>query len=296
MKFAWIDAHRKEFELAELCEALAVSASGYRAWKRGGKPEKKRLTDTQMLALIRAIHAEFRGSYGSPRMVKELRLRGFPASKDRVERLMQENGIKAKHKRRFKVTTDSKHNLPVAPNLLERNFTPESPNRVWTADITYLWTAEGWLYLAIVIDLFNREVVGWSLKPRMTVDIVNDALTMAWFRCKPAAGLIHHSDRGSQYASHAFQAKLAEYGMRCSMSRKGDCWDNAPTESWFGSFKNERVHGERFETRDEMKVVAFEYIEVFYNRRRLHSTLGYKSPQQYLDDWLTAQQQEMLVA
>ena len=249
-----------------------------------------------MLALIRAIHAEFKQAYGSPRMVNEIRLRGFPASKERVERLMNENGIQAKHKRRFKVTTDSKHNLPVAPNLLERNFTPEAPNQVWTADITYLWTNEGWLYLAIVIDLFNREVVGWSLKPRMTADIATDALTMAWFRRKPAAGLIHHSDRGSQYASHVFQAKLAEYGMLCSMSRKGNCWDNAPTENWFGSFKNERVHGERFETREEMKTMTFEYIEVFYNRKRLHSTLKYKSPLQYLNNWLNSQSKEKQVA
>jgi putative transposase len=229
-------------------------------------------------------------------MVRELRLRGFPASKKRVERLMQENGIKAKHKRRFKVTTDSKHNLPIAPNLLDRNFTPDAPNQVWTSDITYLWTEEGWLYLAITMDLFNREVVGWSLKPRMTADIVTDALAMAWFRRKPATGLIHHSDRGSQYASHAFQAKLKGYGMTCLMSRKGNCWDNAPTESWFGSFKNERVYGERFETRDEVIAMTFEYIEVFYNRKRLHSTLGYKSPMQFRDDWLTAQQYEKLVA
>ncbi len=255
-----------------------------------------RLTDAQMLGLIQAIHAEFKGAYGSPRMFRELRARGYPASKGRVERLMQENDIKAKYKRRFKVTTDSKHNLPIAPNLLDRNFTPEVPNQVWTSDIIYLWTDEGWLYLAIVLDLFNREVVGWSLKPRMTADIVTDALTMAWFRRKPAAGLLHHSDRGSQYASHDFQSKLAGYGMVCSMSRKGNCWDNAPTESWFGSFKNERVYGERFETRDEIKEMTFEYIEVFYNRKRRHSTLDYKSPMQYLDDWLNTQQQEKLVA
>jgi transposase InsO family protein len=287
---------QRGFALAEMGAVLDVSVSGYRAWKRGGKLGRKRLTDAQMLALIQTIHAEFKGSYGSPRMVRELRVRGYPASKERVERLMQENGIKAKHKRRFKVTTDSKHNLPVAANLLDRNFTPSAPNQVWTSDITYLWTNEGWLYLAIVLDLFNREVVGWSLKPRMTADIVTDALTMAWFRRKPVAGMIHHSDRGSQYASHVFQEKLVEYGMTCSMSRKGNCWDNAPTESWFGSFKNERVYGESFETRDEMKTEAFEYIEVFYNRKRQHSTLGYKSPKQYLDDWLTDQQQEKLVA
>ncbi len=159
-----------------MCRVIDVSESGYRAGARGGKPERKRLTDAKMLALMQAIHVEFKGAYGSPRMVDELRARGYPASKERVERLMQENDIKAKHKRRFKVTTDSKHKLPIAPNLLDRNFTPEAPNQVWTSDITYLWTDEGWLYLAIVLDLFNREVVGWSLKPRMTADIVTDAL------------------------------------------------------------------------------------------------------------------------
>ena len=282
MKYAWIDAQRRDFGLDEMCAVLGVSESGYRSWMRGGRPQRKRLTDAQMLALIQAIHAEFRGAYGSPRMVRELRSRGFPASKQRVERLMQENGIKAKHKRRFKVTTDSKHNLPVSPNLLERNFTPTAPNQVWTSDITYLWTDEGWLYLAITLDLFNREVVGWSLKPCMTADLVTDALTMGWFRRKPAKGLIHHSDRGSQYASKAFQGKLKKYGMSCSMSRKGNCWDNAPTESWFGSFKNERVYGERIETRAAMKTLAFEYIEVFYNRKRRHSTLGYQSPERFL--------------
>ena len=296
MKYAWIGTQRAHFALSEMCPVLDVSVGGYRAWKRGGKPERKRLTDAQMLALIRAIHAEFKGAYGSPRMVRELRARGFSASKERVERLMQENGIRARHKRKFKVTTDSKHGLPVADNLLDRNFTPEAPNQVWTSDITYLWTGEGWLYLAIVLDLINREVVGWSLKSRMTADIATDALTMAWFRRKPAAGLLHHSDRGSQYASWAFQDKLAEYGMTCSMSRKGNCWDNAPTESWFNSFKNERVHGGGFATRADIKVTAFEYIEVFYNRKRLHSTLGYQSPVQFMQDWMTTQQREKQVA
>lgn len=295
MKYAWIAKHQ-EFTLVEMCEVLDVSLSGYRSWKRGGKPNRKRLSDAQMLTMIKAIHAEFKGIYGSPRMVRELRDRGFPASKERVERLMSENNIHARHKKRYKVTTDSKHNMPIAPNLLDRNFNPSAPNQVWTADITYLWTDEGWLYLAIVLDLFNREVVGWSLKPRMTADIVTDALTMAWFRKKPAAGVMHHSDRGSQYASKLFQDKLKEYGMICSMSRKGNCWDNAPSESWFNSFKNERVHGLRYETRDEMKAMAFDYIEVLYNRKRQHSTLGYKSPIQFLNDWLVTQQKEKLVA
>lgn len=296
MKYAWVDAQRQTYELAEMCAVLNVSVSGYRAWKRGGTPNRKRLTDAQMLVLIRAIDAELKGSYGSPRMVLELRDRGFSAGKERVERLMRENGIRARHKRRYKATTDSKHSLPVAQNLLDRNFTPEAPNQVWASDITYLWTNEGWLYLAIVLDLFNREVVGWSLKPRMTADIVTDALTMAWFRRRPAPGLLHHSDRGSQYASHAFQAKLGGYGMTCSMSRRGNCWDNAPAESWFNSFKNERVHGQAFETREEVKAMAFEYIEVFYNRKRLHSTLGYKSPARFMKDWIDTQKRVQQVA
>jgi len=182
VKYAWIAEHDKTLSLAELCDVLDVSISGYRAWKRGGTPDRKRLSDGQMLVLIRSIHAELKGAYGSPRMVRELRARAFSASKERVERLMRDNRIHARHKRRYKVTTDSQHNLPLAENLLARNFTPTAPNQVWTSDITYLWTDEGWLYLAITLDLFNREVVGWSLKPRMTADIVTDALTMAWFR------------------------------------------------------------------------------------------------------------------
>jgi putative transposase len=296
VKYAWINVQGAAFDLSEMCAALDVSISGYRAWKRGGTPNRKRLTDSQMLTLIKAIHVELKSAYGSPRMVRELRVRGFSASKERVERLMRENGIYARHKRRYRVTTDSKHGLPVAENLLDRNFTPMAPNQVWTSDITYLWTDEGWLYLAIVLDLFNREVVGWSLKPRMTADIVTDALTMAWFRKGPAPGLMHHSDRGSQYASHAFQHKLKEYGMTCSMSRKGNCWDNAPTESWFNSFKNERVHGIRYATHADMKAASFEYIEVFYNRKRQHSTLGYRSPVQFMDTWISRQHQEKLVA
>ena len=243
-----------------------------------------------MLALIRTIHAELKGAYGSPRMTRELRDRGFPASKPRVERLMKENGIRARHKRRYKATTDSKHNLPVAQNLLDRNFTPTTPNKVWTADMTYIWTDEGWLYLAVVIDLFNREVVGWSIKPRMTADIVMDALTMVWFRRKPAPGLMHHSDRGSQYARHAFQARLKAYDMTCSMSRKGNCWDNAPTESFFNSLKTERVHGTRYRTKEEAMTDLFDYIEPFYAPQEV------PSPKKFLDDWLSNQHEKELAA
>ncbi len=295
MKYAWIDSARRAYPLPALCDTLAVSISGYRAWKRGGRC-RQRLTDVQLLALNRAVHTKVKGAYGSPRMVVELRGRGFPASKARVERLMRDNGIRARHKRRYKATTDSKHNLPVAENLLDRNFSPAAPNRVWTADLTYVWTDEGWLYLAVVLDLFNREIVGFSIKPRRTADIVIEALTMAWFRRKPAPGLIHHSDRGSQYASLAFQAKLAEYSMVCSMGRKGNCWDNAPSESFFNSLKNERVHGARYATREEATADLFEYIEVFYNRSRRHSTLQSKSPVQFLQEWISTQPGQNLAA
>jgi putative transposase len=287
VKYAWIDAQRAEYPLPDMCEVLAVSASGYRAWRRGGTPDSPRLSDAQAVALMKAIHVEVKGAYGSRRMHRELKGRGQRIGLARIERLMRDNGIRARHKRRYKATTDSKHSMPVADNLLQRNFTPEAPNRVWTGDITYIATDEGWLYLAVVLDLFNREVVGWSIKPRMTADIVTDALTMAWFRRKPDAGVIFHSDRGSQYASHAMRDKLAEYGMTASMSRKANCWDNAPTESFFNSLKNERVHGTRYATRAAAEADLFQYIAVFYNRRRRHSSLGYCSPTQFLLDWLS---------
>ena len=295
MKYAWIDSHRREFALSELCEALKVSISGYRASKRGGVAERKGLTDLQMLALsghsCRTQGRLWQPTHGA-RTAKTWLLCGQGAGRE----VMRENGIHARHKCRYKVTTDSRHALPVSENLLARHFTPTAPNEVWTSDITYLWTDEGWLYLAIVLDLFNREVVGWSLKPRMTADIVTDALTMAWFRRRPAPGLMHHSDRGSQYASHTFQDKLKEYGMTCSMSRKGNCRDNAPTESWFNSFKNARPQGVRRATLASLAASSFEYIEVFYNRKRQHSSLGYLSPVQFMEKWLSTQDQEKQVA
>jgi transposase InsO family protein len=287
VKYAWIEEQRDEYPLPEMCDALAVSISGYRAWASGGKPDRTRLSEPQAVSLIKSIHAEVKAAYGSRRMHRELRGRGHRIGLRRVERLMSVNGIRARHKRRFKATTDSKHSMPVAPNLLARNFTPEAPNRVWTGDITYIETGEGWLYLAIVLDLFNREVVGWSIKPRMTADIVTDALTMAWFRRKPAEGVIFHSDRGSQYASQVMTAKLGEYGMKASMSRKGNCWDNAPTESFFNSLKNERVHGTAYASRRDAQTDLFQYIEVFYNRSRRHSTLGYASPVQFMEAWIS---------
>ncbi len=287
MKYAWIEAQRRQFPLPELCEVLAVSASGYRAWCRGGERDSTRLSDPQALVLIKAIHAELKQTYGSRRMHRELKDRGHRIGLRRVERLMRDNGIRARHKRRFKATTDSNHSLPVAENLLARRFTPEAPNRAWTGDITYISTDEGWLYLAVVLDLFNREVIGWSIKPRMSADIVTDALAMAWFRRRPDSGVLFHSDRGSQYASCAMRDKLAEYGMTASMSRKGNCWDNAPTESFFNSLKNERVHGTRYQTRADAEADLFDYIAVFYNRRRRHSSLGYCSPTRFLENWFS---------
>ncbi|MBR0568971.1 IS3 family transposase [Azoarcus sp. L1K30] len=296
VKYAWIEKQRRSFPLPVLCDALSVSQSGFRAWQAGGTPDRQRLTDAQALVLIRALHQEVRQAYGARRIHAELRGRGYRIGLPRIERLMRENGIRARHKRRYKATTDSRHSLPVAENVLDRRFGPDAPNRVWTGDITYIATAEGWLYLAVVIDLFNREVIGWSIKPRMTTDLVLDALSMAWFRRRPEPGVLFHSDRGSQYASHAYQARLAKYGMRGSMSRKGNCWDNAPTESFFNSLKNERVHGVSYTTRNEAKSDLFQYIAVFYNRSRRHSSLGYLSPTTFLQNWIERQDQQEMAA
>lgn len=280
MKYAWIDEQRGVYPLKFLCGALSVSPSGYASWKRGGHCTK-RANDVQLLALIRSIHAEFKGAYGWPRMVSELRDRGIPVGKEHVRLLMKEHGIKARHKRKYKATTHSNHNLPVAPNRLQQNFATQRVDQVWTTDITYIPTGEGWLYLAVVLDLHTRMVVGWSMDSRMTRDLVISALRMGWFRRKPKVGVIHHSDRGSQYCSDDYRQLLTEYGMLASMSRKGNCWDNAPTESFFNSLKNERTHHARYATRDEAKQDTFEYIEMFYNRRRRHSALNYLSPAAY---------------
>lgn len=288
MKYAWIERQHDGWPVEWMCEALGVSSAGYSAWKHGGKCSK-RLTDGQLLALIRSIHAETRGAYGAPRIWEELKARGIPAGKERIRKLMQMHGIRARHKRRYRATTDSKHSFPVAPNVLNRQFRTVRPDQAWVADITYLPTAEGWLYLAAVMDLHTRMIVGWAMDSWMTRDLVISALRMAWFRRKPKAGLIHHSDRGSQYASHDYQAVLKEYGITASMSRKGNCWDNAPMESFFNSLKNERTHHQRYATREEARRDTFEYIEVFYNRSRRHSALGYQSPAEFHAAWINQQ-------
>jgi putative transposase len=271
-----------------MCEQLGVSTSGYAGWKKG-RGSVNWPSDEQLLALIRIVHAESKQAYGSPRITAELKARGVPVSKDRVRRLMKEHGIRGRHKRKFKATTDSRHKLPVAPNLLEQDFTTSAPDQTWVADITYIPTREGWLYLATVMDVYTRMIVGWAMDTRMTRELVINALRMAYWRRKPKAGLIHHSDRGSQYCSTDYRDLLKKYGMDASMSRKGNCWDNAVMESFYNSLKNERVFHEDYATRQEAKDDLVDYIEVFYNRRRRHSGLGYRSPAQYYAAWLAQQ-------
>ena len=294
MKYAWIDRNRRHWPVSVMCEQLVVSPSGYhqhtlRTAGKGSKTSIRRgISDDTLLAHIKAIHAQVKGEYGWPRMYKELLARGIRVGKERVRKLMAQHGIKARTKRKFKATTNSGHDMPVAPNLIVRDFAPQTPDTVWSSDITYLATDEGWLYLTVILDLFSRQVVGWSIGPRMTRKLVIDALRMAWFRRRPASGLIVHSDRGSQYCSGQFQDALAAYGMRSSMSRKADCWDNAPTESFWGSLKRARVHGKRFASRQQAQSEVMDWL-AFYNATRLHSTLNYQSPMQYEKNWLAAQ-------
>lgn len=296
MKYAWIERNRHVWPISLLCEVLGVSPSGWHERKarenENSDRPRRSISNDALLVHTRAVHAESHGEYGWPRVWKELLARGIRVGKERVRRLMKLHGIKARAKRKYKATTDSNHNLPVAENLLNREFTPATPDAVWTSDITYIATDEGWLYLAVVIDLFSRQVVGWSMKAHMRTELVSDALHMAWFRRRPQPGVIFHSDRGSQYCSHEFQSALSGYGMRSSMSRKGNCWDNAVTESLWGSLKVARLHGRRFETRREAMDEVIDWL-TFYNHRRLHSTLGYVSPMQFERAWLAAQEKRV---
>jgi putative transposase len=234
--------------------------------------------DFELIARVRQIHSDTRGSYGSRRMSGQLRDDGYNASRYRARSLMEKAGVSVKHRKKFKRTTDSNHKLPVAANLLNRQFEVERPNTVWCVDITYLWTIEGWLYLAVVLDLYSRKIVGWAMSNRLTAPLVKEALSMAYWRRKPEKGLIHHSDRGSQYAGNDYQKLLEQYSMVCSMSRKGNCWDNAVVESFFHSLKTEWIADIIYRTRDEARNDVIRYIEMFYNSHRLHSFLGYKNP------------------
>ena len=277
MKYEFIKEQHFSFRVRKTCRALKVSPSAYYAWVK--EPSCPRRQENERLLLeIRAIHAQSRKVYGSPRVAFELKERGFPYGRHRVARLMRENQIFSKTKRKFKATTNSRHNLPVAPNLLAGNMAAIIPNHVWVSDITYIPTGEGWLYLAAVMDIFSRRVVGWSMKSRMTRDLVIEALKQAIGRRQPGSGLIHHSDRGSQYASKDFQILLKSQGFLCSMSGKGNCYDNAQMESFYGTLKTELVYHEKYRTREEARRSIFEYIEAFYNRFRRHSSLGYRSP------------------
>ena len=267
----------KEYPVWLMCECFEVSKSGYYAWRKRDNSEKAG-KELSLLRKIEEIHLGSRRTYGSPRVFKVLKGIGEPCNKAKVERLMKKNGIRAKMKRKFRVTTDSNHKLPVAPNLLARNFSPKKPNQFWASDLTYVWTREGWLFLAVIVDLFSRQVVGWSLEKTMTTDLISSALRQAYFKRKPGSGLIFHSDRGSQYCSQEFRKLLKEYRMLQSQSRRANCWDNACVESFFHTLKTEMIYHEDFETRGQARRAIFEWVEAFYNRQRLHSTLGYKSP------------------
>jgi transposase InsO family protein len=274
MKYKFIDMNRSKFEVGKMCRALRVSRSGYYAWRK--KPVSEREKENEKLAAeIREIHERSRNTYGSPRIHAELRDMGYRIGRNRVAKLMREQRIRSKVKKRFKVTTHSKHGLPVAANLLKRgDVQVHRPNQVWVSDITYIRSREGWLYLCIIMDLYSRSIVGWSMEERLTKELVLKSLHMACMRRESQRGIIFHSDRGSQYASRAFNAKLLRKGFVASMSGKGNCYDNAHAEV-------EEVYGRAYRSRQEARLNIFEYIEVFYNRCRKHSQLGYQSPYQF---------------
>lgn len=281
MRFEFIAKHRGAWRTRDLCEALGVSRGGFYEWLRR-PPSRRSRENLQLLALVRTSFEQSERTYGSPRVWRDLRAWGQRCGRHRVARLMRVEGLRARHRRR-RLPSDAGQRLPsaIAPNLLERQFEATAPNQRWVADFTYIWTHEGWLYFAVVLDLFSRLVVGWSMSSRMTAQLVTDALVMAvWRRGKPEA-LLHHSDQGSQYASEQFQRLLADHGITCSMSRAGDVWDNSAMESFFSSLKIERVNRRVYATRDEAKADVFDYVERFYNPRRRHSTLGYVSPVEY---------------
>ena len=280
MRYRAIQEHDRRVPVRLMCRALAVSPAGYYAW--AGRPESDRsVRNRALLSAIRVVHRESRETYGSPSIWDALVKRGHGVGEHRIARLMRVEGIRAKTVKQWRATTPSNHRVPVAENTLARQFTVEQPNRVWAGDITYVWTTEGWLYLAVVLDRYSRTVIGWALEARLTGELTQQALTMAIRRRTPSAGLLHHSDRGSQYAATAYQQLLTTHGIAGSMSRRGNCWDNACVESFFGTLKRELIYPRQYRTRDEATQDIFEYIEVFYNRRRRHSTLGYDSPAEF---------------
>jgi transposase InsO family protein len=286
MKYGFIESERSEFSVERMCQAFKVSRSGFYGWKRQNDHGKRKKEDQKLLEVIKESYKESRGTYGSPRMTIDVQEKGLPCGENRVARLMKKNNIAAKTRKKFKATTQSKHHFPVAPNLLNRNFSASAPNQVWLSDLTYVWTEEGWLYLAVVLDVFNRQIVGWGMGDRLTADLVLRAFHQAVGMRHPAPGLIFHSDRGVQYACSEFRKVLQENKMIQSMSGKGNCYDNAMMESFFHTLKIELIYFRKYLTRLVAKGEIFEYIGVFYNRIRRHSSLGYRSPhafeQQYL--------------
>lgn len=280
MKYAWINQHESEFSVKSMCQFMSVSRSAYYAWQVRPQTATEK-DDVKLVEDIKSLFNKSRKNYGTRRLKEALIKQDRQISRRRIGRLMNAAGLACKTKRKFKATTNSKHNLPIAPNRLDRQFTVAQPNQAYVGDITYIHTQEGWLYLAVVIDLYSRQVVGWSMAEHMRTKLVNDALSMAVWKRKPGKGLIWHTDRGSQYASSSHRALLQQHGIVQSMSRKGNCWDNAVSESFFHTLKTELVHHQRYQTRTEAKQDIFEYIEVFYNRERLHSANNYVSPMDY---------------
>lgn len=272
-----IRENNSRFSVSKMCHAMNVSRSGYYAYI--GRPESARSKrQRELTAEIEKIHKGSFGIYGSPNITIELNRAGISISRGTVARLMRKNGIQSKIRKKYKATTNSNHNLPVAENILNREFTADKRNQKWVSDITYIWTDEGWLYLAAILDLCDEAIVGWSMDSRMTKELVINALTESCIRRNPEPGGLLHSDRGSQYCSEEYQKEIARRGFVCSMSRKGNCWDNAPMESFWGKLKMEWLNGRKFKTRAEAKKAVFEYIELFYNRVRLHSKIGYVPP------------------
>jgi transposase InsO family protein len=275
-----IQQHEQQFSVGLMCRLLTVSRSGYYQWKK--RPPSKRHQIREALAVeVERVFEDEKARIGSPRIAKRLKNEGHRASRHVVAKIMKTRGWRAKAAKKYKATTNSNHSLPVAPNLLVQNFEATAPDQKWVSDITYIWTDEGWLYLAVVLELYSRRVIGWAIAERMTATLVCDALTMALWRRHLPTGVIVHSDRGSQYCSASYQKLLKKHQLICSMSKKGDCYDNAAMESWNHSLKVEAIHGERFLTRDDAKQHVFDYIEVYYNRKRLHSKLGYLSPEAF---------------
>ena len=277
MKYAWIKEHRDQFSASRMCRLLGVSRTGYCQWRKR-EPSERSIANKALDAQVAALHQESRCSYGRPRIVRGLRDHGFRVSHERVRNSLNRQGLRAVYKRPYRVTTDSNHQRPIASNILNRRFDGWSINQAWVGDITYVETQEGWLYLACVMDLASRRIVGWSMSDRMKAELVNEALKSAYGLRKPKAGLIMHTDRGSQYASDKHRKLIKDYLMVQSMSRRGNCWDNAPMESFFKTLKVERLHRQRFESRSQAKLDIVDWIEGFYNRNRLHSSIGYKTP------------------